>query len=681
MRKWRQTFLNFQPLPKTCALENVSAQHKLSKPAADLPTEIWDLILKDLTSISLKIFRLVCQKWARVGSEWLFRTVYVDSYITSWKRLEQLSKSRYASRVRTIVWSSLDLPDRPLDIDEWLAHYPNLLAGTNHITTTKLYEAYRRCVRKKWYMKLEKDMYPKTVFSNLTNLCELVIRDDLDLESQCQDSMLCAYLRCDASFMESVAVWGHSPVIWRDRHTPVIEDFSIMFSLLADCSSLVSCRVALWDRHWKQCTEIPSYRWISHPKISRLDLTFKYCKIYADYLDDYEYRTSVIDGLHGALQCLSDLPELENLTVKPCFQEPCLAFREIYKKALYSEYELDESDHDFLCEIRDRTCDCNFEESSVTDVNRNLRTTLDMLYPTLSNSIEAIFHPGLVTMLKIRTLVLYDIVVDLNGLVAWLCQQASYSREELTIYFRGHILLYGLNIGLFYRLASYFRVTIVCDETVLVYDTENTQSHSLLQHHLGGYENCFFWHEYPDTSNPRNWWGVRHGFNREMIDTCIETLEPLTKPFGDFDRSLRIGTVQEPLSLFQTVRSGHFAQQEGRDLYYYCMDLCDDGTVNFFWTTFADSSKNLRKRANIHILIAAQKYHHDEHDPFMDHEDDMIANQVANEIAHAEDSCNGYLEADSVENEMVDAENQALISIYETELLGRDHFDSESLGQ
>jgi len=104
-------------------------------PALILPAEVWHQILKELYTITLKTFRLVCRSWNSVGTVALFQTVYLDSYEASWVRFEHFTASKYAQLATKIVWTPLVLYKSCCDGESWRSQYPNLFRRLSHSKT------------------------------------------------------------------------------------------------------------------------------------------------------------------------------------------------------------------------------------------------------------------------------------------------------------------------------------------------------------------------------------------------------------------------------------------------------------------------------------------------------------------------------------------------------------------
>lgn len=88
-------------------------------PALELLAEVWRQILKELSTITLKTFRLVCRSWNSVGTVPLFQTVYLDSYEASWVIFEHFTASKYAQLATKIVWTPLVLYKSCCDGEIW----------------------------------------------------------------------------------------------------------------------------------------------------------------------------------------------------------------------------------------------------------------------------------------------------------------------------------------------------------------------------------------------------------------------------------------------------------------------------------------------------------------------------------------------------------------------------------
>lgn len=213
----RQSFLAFPtvPRPQPCV---VTGPQVAPRPAPELPTEVWCLILLPLSTIALKNFRLVCQEWARIGTSWLFQTVYLDSYDASWTRLQQLAESEHAHLATKIVWHPLVLHKECLDAKSWRAEYFTLLQGLNHSRSVYLHDIYCRI-----YHKVQKAGPARTraveevskrdipALASLKNCREIIFQDDFDLTTCCQDPYLRKRIQNDDELLSKPATWGRHP--------------------------------------------------------------------------------------------------------------------------------------------------------------------------------------------------------------------------------------------------------------------------------------------------------------------------------------------------------------------------------------------------------------------------------------------------------------------------------------
>lgn len=615
MRRWRQTFITFQPQANTLRTQECPLQETIPKPAVLLPPEIWALILSTLSTISLKVFRLVCRYWAGIGSELLFDTVYVDSYMQSWERLGQLSLSEYGQKVKAIKWNALALPSKPLDVTEWHAQYPNLLRGVNHISSARLYEAYRHCVKSARLLPFSEHDQPKIAFSRFPNLQTLIMEDDVDLECQCDDADLRANVQRNVSLHESVAMWGHSPLIWPvEDDNEINDDYFAVFMMFNKCSTLVRCRASLWDSHWRQIADhnarlscgAPWPDLFSHPTLFNAQFVFKYCDAY--HGSDLNYRTSIVRAMQKVLQDMGEFPRLESLTIEARPQDPGPAFRQAYKEVLHFAERLDD-DHDWSCEKRDTTCDC-FCGISVAEMDRRYSYG-DMpngLDEEFLHSLEAIFLFSPVTMASLKSLTLNNTTLDLKCLVAWLCQQPSNRSQELTIFFRGYVIVYGFDIETFYRLMSSFHVRIVCDGRVLFYETEEPLSLSRFDPKE---DVDHFWYEEPRKWSEMEYLFIRLGAGLSTIETLLDKVDPITMAPQNSIGTLQIVMVHQPLSLKELFCVSNWTKYIPNIL-FYCMVVMDNSAVKFFWTKPCEGVENMGEKNKLYLLLVARGFYYHE---------------------------------------------------------------------
>ena len=147
-----------------------------------------------------------------MGADWLFDTVHVDGYSKSWERLEELSRSEYGCKVKTIVWTALVLREQALDVIKWFTHHSRALAilqdclvqrGSHRLTLilpvlTRWTSHYAACSR---LLRLENDM--RVLAIDYAEQLQLCGGDRLEMRNKAADIL---------DIIRSVSFWNRLKV-------------------------------------------------------------------------------------------------------------------------------------------------------------------------------------------------------------------------------------------------------------------------------------------------------------------------------------------------------------------------------------------------------------------------------------------------------------------------------------
>jgi hypothetical protein len=662
MAKLRQSLLPFtsesQPdgLPKSPDPSSIP-----SKPPLQLPTELWDRILDPLETFAIKKFRLVCLQWSVLGAERLYSTVYLNPYESSWSGLISVSTSRYASSVKKIVWNPLELPEECLDGEIWKSRYRNLLQGLKHRQILQFHQAYakayRDCISFWGSSKLESIV---GAMNNLRNCHEIVLSDEYDLESSCEDSYLRVGIRSDPDLLKKPTTWGLRPQMWKQTREGrdsllAAED---IFRTLRGCHLITSLKIDFWAAHWNEIHEVLKYDDIGNPSsrrsirtmvkyrhISELEFKVRFCEFPSLWVEG----SSIQSTLGYVFACTDSFPDLRELSFTPSFSEPGHG---------YIEYQLESES------IGDDGIALDTPARPTITASELLTGHASAL--ALAGSVLSCVYADLILtaspLANLRTLRFSNTTLDTRLLLYWLASHKQLPGSSISIHLRDTAVLYGLDPELFLNALAQLNVRICYDRhTTFHYPLDSEFSQHIQIPSL----DCYL-------MNRRKITTARHWSKEALCSPDIgRILEPFPKYRG-MARQRSAEFLHRPDEFEQIIMD--YAKNEyltAQTVFYsYCISLDEHGTWEWARVTtdlhdLTDSGE--QKRTAILVTLRLCSKHPHEYALYDDTESEILDAAIR-----------GIEELVQDVQAKQEIEGQELLRQYETELLGLDLIEAEA---
>ncbi|KIX94683.1 uncharacterized protein Z520_09729 [Fonsecaea multimorphosa CBS 102226] len=489
-KRLRQTLLTFSahatsnPASQNSSLvsDRVGGTVRPSQPPT-LPAEIWHRILEPLSTLGLKTMRLVCRDWSLIGAQYLFSTVYLNSYEKAWAGLRSICNSNYAPCVRRIVWNPLVLLEACLDGPVWRRRYQNLLEGLSQSEISALHREYIKLHSRRRDLFRSSAINPiSKALRNLPHCYECVISDDYDLESTCLDPYVRKSVQGLLRELPGHAIWGLRPkwtvnyfgeYVQNNEVKQIMHTGIEVFKLLQHCASIKSLSVECWGESWFRITEpgrslrkgsgvMHGYtiHGVYHSAIQNISLRLKCCR--GGWLPGSQDQPPFY--FEDAFGGMFSFPELRELSLEPVYTDPGPDFfedpytTEGDESSPEPEPEPNEDGssagsqsgespqfHSTACELRE-CCP------------RPHWLTLDMMH-----SLYAKLDLGLVKLPKLEKLVVTNVTLDARCLLLWLCEQVQLPVSGLSICLQGTAFLFDLDPKTLFQGLAQLNVNLCYD--------------------------------------------------------------------------------------------------------------------------------------------------------------------------------------------------------------------------
>lgn len=445
--------------------------------------------LEGLT-LSLKSLRLVCREWAELVTRLLFSIAFLDGFHTSWTKLRKLCLSRYGLFVKKIYWSPLVLYDDCLNREVWRHNYPNLLDGAEETRLRQMHESFCRV----WH---NSSAYPddrlsssinnlREEVSRLTNCQEIVINDNLDLETRCADGVTNRIVQTDPMLWGTTSTWARIPRISKLRDIPRPHGIRLftMWNVLEAFRGLDTCthlHIDLWETIFLRVCRFRAGDGKDVP-FTNLHINLKRGTTTASY--------NLCSELVGPDHCLGQyymeyffrlFTNLEQLYIgsfEPraggyvtCTPEEPL--RELDRTWSGSNEYFDYSKSSHLVNIDFN----NFEEV------RN-HYGLEVQPPAIMPQDSAKPVPQDFLAVRFDEAMRNDMIIDLRNLVFYLVNLHEKPGKPLILRFSGHVFLYGMSEHVFRSTMAALDMHVSYEDSLLLYEAVPIAVHDRLQDDL-----------------------------------------------------------------------------------------------------------------------------------------------------------------------------------------------------
>ncbi|KAL8820678.1 MAG: hypothetical protein Q9191_007465 [Dirinaria sp. TL-2023a] len=236
--------------------------------AAHLPAEIRRQILSNCETSSLKQIRLVNSLWSVEGARWLFATIVVYVWASSFNKLRSISESRLSIYVRNILYIAEQIPH--LSFQEWSDTIQG--TGTNNSrvllnSTVELgFKLYETLYLKQLQLFFQKADYKalNAALPHFGNLKRIELGNGRIIQSASKPSrfgdihpslrplykILSRAMRCDPAYISDI----HRSMADQDAEEWQVPDTSAIVDRRAQLEELVlhdvQDRAPLFDRLW-----------------------------------------------------------------------------------------------------------------------------------------------------------------------------------------------------------------------------------------------------------------------------------------------------------------------------------------------------------------------------------------------------------------------------------------------
>lgn len=470
MGKLRQPLLPFTSKPPLDKLPKAPdpSNHRssiLSTPQPGLlPTRLWDRILDLLGTFAQKKFRLVCLQWSVLGAKHLYSTVYLNRYESSLSGLISISSSRHASFVKKIVWNLLELPEECLDGETWSSRYQNLLRGLKHRQMLLFHQSYAAVYRdRKRFWRSSDIKAISGAVNSLPHCHEIVLSDDYDVETSCQDHYFRGGIRSDSNLPNNATTWALRPQMWEwtEDHRESLLAAEDMFQALRDCRYITCLRIHIWAQHWNTMNDVirheyTGYRYsprsirtlLTYPHISELEFKLRFCELRWLWIEEH----SIQRALESAIECTNSFPELKELSFITLPSEPGPGF--------VKQYPLEPESSDDDDASNDASLTSFWQPRTTASELLTKHAKAEGLTDTILNCMYAEMLPSASPLPNLSVLRFANVTLDMRLLLYWLASHKQLPNSTISVHLLGTTVLYGLDPVLFLEALSQLNVRI-----------------------------------------------------------------------------------------------------------------------------------------------------------------------------------------------------------------------------
>ncbi len=483
----RQTLLSFQPdstirvlQDKKISLPKLWETPYRSSPPPTLPSEVWNQILRSLSTIALKKLRLVCREWSIIGAAWLFETVYLNCYEKSWAGLVSLSRSRHAATVRSIEWNSMVLYDDFEDAAIWASRYCKLLRGLTHSDVVRFHNTYSRVYRAHRTLLRSTTLDAAAeALQTLRNCHHAIISDDYDFADTCDNFLGAAIANHLPNVLDQPCIWGlRAPYVpigastCRQAESDILENVPDFFTVLSQCSNVKSMTLFMWEDHLSRLGQ-PSF-WPCGPwRSANVDPTLNAyvtsidCRLKSpdrpimSEWDAYTIlppnREVTFDHFRN-FSCLRDL-RVEVTLSPPGGPIPSSKHRR-ETRPIDSEVSSNAS--------RDSSASSHESESGGCDepfVDRRTDGFTESMFGCLCTPLQLTFSQ----FSCLRTLTLSNLSLNATSVLCFLCSQQQLPKSSFSLQLQGTVIIYNLVPEVFFDCLKQLNVQICYEPTSTYY--------------------------------------------------------------------------------------------------------------------------------------------------------------------------------------------------------------------